>query len=79
MAVAGWEDAAVVVEMTTLEKKFVQSYQSDGGNGPLVISSVAEVSEGQPVSYPLVYDRLKPDLGEKQARRNVSAGQGGTR
>jgi hypothetical protein len=79
VAVAGWEDAVVVVEMTTLEKKFVQSYQIDGGNGQLVISSVAQVSEGQPVSYPLVYDRLKPDLGEKQARRNVSAGQGGTR
>jgi len=41
VAVAGWEGAVVVVEMTTLEKKFVQSYQIDGGNGQLVISSVA--------------------------------------
>lgn len=79
VAVAGWEGAVLVVETTTLGKKFVQSYQIDGGNGQLVISSVAQVSEGQPVSYRLVYDRLKPDLGEKQARRNVSAGQGGTR
>lgn len=79
MAVAGWEDAVVVVEMTTLEKKFVQICQIDGGNGQLVISSVAQVSEGQPASFPLVYDRLKPDPGEQQARRNVSAGKGGTR
>ncbi len=79
IAVAGWEGAVLVVETTTLGKKFVQSYQIDGGNGQLVISSVAQVSEGQPVSYRLVYDRLKPDLGEEQARRNVSAGQGGTR
>lgn len=79
VAVAGWEGAVLVVETTTLGKKFVQSYQVDGRNGQLVISSVAQVSEGQPVSYRLVYDRLKPDLGEKQARRNVSAGQGGTR
>lgn len=79
VAVAGWEGAVLVVETTTLGKKFVQSYQIDGGTGQLVISSVAQVSEGQPVSYRLVYDRLKPDLGEKQARRNVSAGQGGTR
>ncbi|HFF8538765.1 TPA: hypothetical protein ACGEYK_002923 [Raoultella ornithinolytica] len=79
VAVAGWEGAVLVVETTTLGKKFVQSYQIDGGNGQLVISSVAQVSEGRPVSYRLVYDRLNPDLGEKQARRNVSAGQGGTR
>ena len=79
VATADWEGATLVVETTTLGKKFVQSYQIDGGNGQLVISSVAQVSEGQPVSYRLVYDRLKPDLGEKQARRNVSAGQGGTR
>lgn len=79
VAVAGWEGAVLVVETTALGMKFVQSYQIDGRNGQLVISSVAQVSEGQPVSYRLVYDRLKPDLGEKQARRNVSAGQGGTR
>ncbi|MCT8875896.1 hypothetical protein [Shewanella xiamenensis] len=79
VAIAGWEGAVLVVETTTLGKKFVQSYQIDGRNGQLIISSVAQVSEGQPVSYRLVYDRLKPDLGEKQARRNVSAGQGGTR
>lgn len=79
IAVAGWEGAVLVVETTTLGKKFVQNYQIDGGTGQLVISSVAQVSEGQPVSYRLVYDRLKPDLGEEQARRNGSAGQGGTR
>ena len=79
VAVAGWEGAVLVVETTTLGKKFVQSYQINGGNEQLVISSVAQVSEGQPVSYRLVYDRLKPDLSEKQARRNISAGQGGTR
>lgn len=79
VAVAGWEGAVLVVETTTLGKKFVQSYQINGGNEQLVISSVAQVSEGQPVSYRLVYDRIKPDLGEKQARRNVSAGQGGMR
>lgn len=71
MAVAGWEDAVVVVEMTTLEKKFVQSYQSDGGNGQLVISSVAQVSEGQPVSYPLVYAR---QAGYKQPGTDRSSG-----
>lgn len=79
VAVAGWEGTVLVVETTTLGKKFVQSYQIDGGTGQLVISSVAQVSEGQSVSYRLVYDRLKPDLSEKQARRNISAGQGGTR
>lgn len=79
VAVAGWEGAVLVVETTTLGNKFVQSYQIDGGNEQLIISSVVQVSEGQPVSYRLVYDRFKPDLGEKQARRNVSAGQGGTR
>lgn len=63
VATADWEGATLVVETTTLGKKFVQSYQIDGGNGQLVISSVAQVSEGQPVSYRLVYDRLKPDLG----------------
>ncbi len=79
MSVAGWEDEALVVETTMLGKKMTQNYQIDSGTGRLVISTVAQVSEAQPVSYHLVYDRLKPDLGEKQARRNVSAGQGETR
>ncbi len=79
VAVAGWEGEALVVETTTLGKKMTQDYQIDSGTGRLVIFTVAQVSEGQPVSYRLVYDRLKPDPDEKQARRGVRAEQGGTR
>jgi len=79
VAVAGWEGEALVVETTTLGKKMPQTYQIDGGTGRLVIFTVAQVSEGQPISYRLVYDRLKPDPDERQVCRNVSAGQGETR
>lgn len=79
VATADWEGATLVVEMTTLGKRLVHSYHIDDGTGQLVISSVAQVSEGQPVSYRLVYDRLKPEAGKEQARQPVSPGQGGTR
>lgn len=79
VATADWEGATLVVEMTTLGKRLVHSYHIDDGTGQLVISSVAQVSEGQPVSYRLVYDRLKPEAGMEQARQPVSPGQGGTR
>jgi hypothetical protein len=79
IATAGWEGAALVVETTTLGKRLVQSYHIDDRTGQLVISSVAQVSEVQSVSYRLVYDRLKPEAGKEQARQNVSPGQGGTR
>lgn len=79
IATADWEGAALVVEMTTLGKRLVQRYHIDDGTGQLVISSVAQVSEAQPVSYRLIYDRLKPEAGKEQARQNVSPGPGGMR
>lgn len=79
VAVAGWEGEALVVETTMLGKKMTQNYQIDSGTGRLVIFTVAQVSEGPKISYRLVYDRLKPDPDERQARRNVSSGQGETR
>lgn len=79
VAVAGWEGAVLVVETTTLGKKLVQTYQVDGGTRQLVISSAAQVSEGQPVSYRLVYDRLKPEIDGERGRREAGAVRGEAR
>lgn len=60
-AVAGWEGTALVVE-TTIKggTGLIQGYQIDAGTGQLMISAAARLSEIQPVSYRLVYDRIKP-------------------
>ena len=50
VSVAGWEGEALVIETTMLGKKMTQNYQIDSGTGRLVISTVAQVSEAQPVS-----------------------------
>lgn len=76
VSVAGWEGEALVVETTMLGKKMTQNYQIDGGTGRLVISTVAQVSEAQPVSYRLVYDRSKPKADVKQLRQDISGAQG---
>lgn len=74
VSVVGWEGNVLVVETTTmLSKKLTQSYQIDGGTGQLVVSTVAQVSEEQPVSYRLVYDRHKPEAEGNPAHRNVSS------
>lgn len=62
VAVAGWEAAVLVVETTMLGKKLTQGYQIDG-TGRLVITSVAQVSGTQTVTYRLVYERMKPGVG----------------
>lgn len=75
VSVAGWEGEALVVETTMLGKKMTQNYQIDGVTGRLVISTVAQVSEAQPVSYRLVYDRYQPEADGKQAHRNANTAQ----
>ena len=79
VAVAGWEGDMLVVETTMLGKKLVQTHRVDGGTGQLVISFVAQVSEAEPVSYRLVYDRLKPEISGERARLEAGAAQGETR
>lgn len=59
-----------------LGKKLTQSYQIDGGTGQLVISTAAQVSAVQPVSYRLVYDRRTPEADGKPAHQDVGAAQG---
>ena len=76
VSVAGWEGEAFVVETTMLGKKMTQNYQIDSGTGRLVISTVAQVSEAQSVSYRLVYDRYQPEADVKQLRQDISGAQG---
>lgn len=76
VSVAGWEGEALVVETTMLGKKMTQNYQIDSGTGRLVISTVAQVSEAQSVSYRLVYDRYQPEADVKQLRQDISGAQG---
>lgn len=76
VSVAGWEGEELVVETTMLGKKMTLNYQIDGETGRLVISTVAQVSEAQPVSYRLVYDRSKPKADVKQLRQDISGAQG---
>lgn len=76
VSVAGWEGQTLVVETTILGKKMTQNYQINGGTGRLVISTVAQVSEAQPVSYRLVYDRSKPKTDVMQLRQDISGAQG---
>ena len=61
VAVAGWEDDTLVVE-TTMDggTRLTQSYQIDAETGQLLISAAARLAERQPVSFRLVYDRMKP-------------------
>jgi hypothetical protein len=61
VAVAGWEDGILVVE-TTMDggTRLTQSYQIDAETGQLLISVAAKLAERQPVSFHLVYDRMKP-------------------
>lgn len=62
VSIAGWEGAVLVVEAAMLGKKLTQGYHFDG-TGRLVIASVAHVSETQPISYRLVYERVQPGAG----------------
>jgi len=69
LSVAGWEGSVLVVE-TTLNSgaRLTQRYQVDAKTDQLDIASLANLSEGQTVSYRLVYDRTKsvqdPRAGE---------------
>jgi hypothetical protein len=76
VSVAGWEGTALVVETTMLGKKLTQNYQIDGGTGQLFVTTLAQVSEAQPVSYRLVYDRRKPETQGSPAREDGSTAQG---
>jgi len=67
VAVAGWEGGVLVVESSMSNGlKLVQHYQIDADTGQLVISAVAHPSETRPVSFRLVYDRLKPGMDVKK-------------
>lgn len=67
VAVAGWEGGVLVVESSMSNGlKLVQHYQIDADTGQLVISAVAHPSETRPVSFRLVYDRLKPGMDVKE-------------
>lgn len=79
VSVAGWEGEALVVETTMLGKKLVQGYQIDSGTGQLVISSTVQASVAPPVSYRLVYDRLKPEAEGGNAGLEAGAAPGQTR
>lgn len=79
VAVAGWEGTLLVVETTMLGRKLTQRYQIDGGTGQLVVSTVAQLSEAQPVSYRLVYDPRKPEADGERTRQRIGAAQGETR
>jgi hypothetical protein len=61
VTVAGWEDGILVVE-TTMDggTRLTQSYQINAETGQLLISAAARLAERQPVSFRLVYDRVKP-------------------
>ena len=62
VAVAGWEETVLVVETTMPGgTRLIQRYQIDSETGQLMISAAANLAEKQPVSYRLVYDRLKPE------------------
>lgn len=63
VSVAGWEGSILVVE-TSLNSgaRLTQNYQFDAGTDQLVIASVANLPEGQAVSYRLVYERMKSGL-----------------
>lgn len=61
VAVAGWEADTLVVE-TSMDggTRLTQSYQINAQTGQLLISAAARLAERQPVSFRLVYDRMKP-------------------
>lgn len=63
VAVAGWEDGTLVVE-TTMDggTRLIQRYQIGTETGQLLISAAAMLAERQPVSFRLVYDRIKPEM-----------------
>ncbi len=79
VAVAGWEGAVLVVETTMLGKKLVQGYQIDSATGQLVVSSAVQLSAAPPVSYRLVYDRLKPGVEGTNAGQGAGAAREKTR
>lgn len=63
VSVAGWEGTVLVVEtMLNSGARLTQNYQFDAGTDQLVIASVANLPEGQAVSYRLVYERMKSGL-----------------
>ncbi len=72
VVVAGWEGASLVVETTTNNgARLVQNFQINAKTGQLLISAATQLPGMQPVSYRLVYDRLKPetDAGNRRAGR----------
>jgi hypothetical protein len=75
MSIAGWEGATLVVETTMLGKKLTQIYQIDGETGQLVISTVAQPSGMQPVSYRLVYDRRTSKVDGISIHQDTDAGE----
>lgn len=79
VSVAGWEGSALVVETTMLGKKLIQNYQFDEETGQLVISTVAQVSVAQPISYRLIYDQQKPRADGALIDQKASLSQGVTR
>lgn len=67
VSIAGWEDAALVVESTMPGgSRRVQNYQIDASTGQLMIITTASLPEKQAVSYRLVYDRVKPGTNTVQ-------------
>lgn len=76
VSVAGWEGAVLIVETTILEKKLTQSFQINEETGQLVISTIANISFTQPVSYRLVYDRSRPEADANHLLNEASGEQG---
>lgn len=78
VAVAGWEGDVLVVETTIRGgPRLIQRYQIDAETGQLTISDAANLAERQPLTFRLVYDRVKPgeDAGSRQAG-DTATGQG---
>ncbi len=66
VSVAGWEGPVLVMEMTLNSgARLIQRYQLDAKSDQLEIASVANLPEGQAVSYRLVYKRVKSGLEDR--------------
>ena len=70
------EGAVLIVETKMLGRKLTRNYHIDGGTGQLAVSTVARVSEAQPVSCRLVHDRRKPEADGYRARNDAGVAQG---
>ncbi|MBX3715961.1 MAG: hypothetical protein KF738_08170 [Burkholderiales bacterium] len=60
VATAGWEGGVLVIETAAIGLRLVEHWRIDGRTGHLVIDAKAEVFQGQPVPYRLVYAREAP-------------------